>query len=120
LPAIAIWDGAYWGVLRGVFVHLALWHLAFNMYWLWVLGSRLELAIGHIWFLVFFLTAGFVSSSFQLAVSDSTGIVIQKDLQSAWAYFNRSSVYDALDEPDRAELDRKKAREIDSTIDSRA
>lgn len=74
LPAPAIWDGAYWGLLPGVFVHLELWHVAFNMYWLWVLGSRLELVIGHVWFLVFYLTAGFVSSAIQLAMSDSTGI----------------------------------------------
>src|SRR5262249_30627858 len=63
-----------WGLLPGVIVHLAIWHLAFNMYWLWVLGSRLELAIGHVRFLAFFVAAGFVSSSFQLAMSDSTGI----------------------------------------------
>src|SRR5258708_5381948 len=74
LPATEIWDGAYWGLLPGVFVHLALWHLAFNVYWLWTLGSRLESAIGHIRFLAFVLTAGFVSSALQLAVSDSTGI----------------------------------------------
>src|SRR5438105_15702725 len=47
---------------------------AVNAYLLWLLGSRLERAIGSLPFLGFFLVAACVSSSFQLAVSDSTGI----------------------------------------------
>lgn len=74
LPVTSIWDGAYWGLVTCVFVHFALWHIAFNLYWLWVLGGRLERAIGSLRFLGFFLVAAFVSSSFQLAVSDTTGI----------------------------------------------
>ena len=69
-----IWNGAYWAPISSVFVHFALWHLAFNVYWLWVFGSRLERAIGPLYYLFFFLVAAFVSSSFQLAVGDSTGI----------------------------------------------
>ena len=246
LPAAAIWDGAYWALLPCVFVHLALWHLVLNMSSLWLLGRRLELAIGHMRFLAFFLIAGFVSSSFQLALGDTTGIgasgvvyamfgfkwaardhfpsfleildrrtvrifvvwligcliatfleiweignaahvsgmlfggivagcfvlksrrrlmfaalaamlfcsatqlvwcpwsvtwlsnkayhahaserfsealalysrVIQRDPQSAWAYSNRGKVYEALDDPERAEIDRKRAREIDPTIEN--
>src|SRR5262249_3508810 len=55
------------------FVHLALWHLAFNMYWLWALGSRMERAIGSARFLAFVLTSAFVASTAELAVSDTTG-----------------------------------------------
>ena len=74
LPATAIWDGAYWALLTSVFVHYALWHLAFNVYWLWVLGSQVERSIGSLRFLALFVASAFVSSSFQLAVSDDTGI----------------------------------------------
>lgn len=69
-----IWSGRYWALVTSAFVHVALWHLAFNVYWLWVLGRRLEQAIGSLPFLAFFTVAAFVSSSFQLAVSDDTGI----------------------------------------------
>ena len=31
LPAPRIWDGAYWALLTSNFVHIALWHLAFNV-----------------------------------------------------------------------------------------
>lgn len=74
LPADSIWNGGYWALVTSAFVHFALWHVAFNVYWLWVLGSRLEQAIGSLRFLAFFVVSAIVSSSFQLSVSDSTGI----------------------------------------------
>ena len=74
LTADSIWNGGYWALFTSAFVHFALWHVAFNVYWLWVLGSRLERAIGSLPFLAFFVVSAFVSSSFQLAVSDDTGI----------------------------------------------
>lgn len=74
LPANSIWNGGYWALITSAFVHFALWHVAFNVYWLWVLGSRLERAIGSLPYLGFYVAAAFVSSSLQLAVSDTTGI----------------------------------------------
>ena len=69
LPANSIWNGGYWALVTSAFVHFALWHVAFNVYWLWVLGRRLEQAIGSLPYLGFFVVSAFVSSSFQLAVS---------------------------------------------------
>ncbi|PQO25363.1 hypothetical protein C5Y96_23770 [Blastopirellula marina] len=74
LPADSIWDGGYWALVTSAFVHLALWHVAFNVYWLRVLGSRLEEKIGSLKFLAFFVVAAMVSSSVQLAFSGDTGI----------------------------------------------
>ncbi len=74
VDAHSIWDGAYWGLITSCFVHFSLVHLAFNVYWLWVLGGRFELEYGSIAYLLFFAFAGFVSSSLQLALSDTTGI----------------------------------------------
>jgi GlpG protein len=74
LPADSIWRGAYWSLLSSVFVHLALWHVAFNAYWLWILGNRLEGAIGSLRFLAFVAAAAFLTSAYQLAVSDTTGM----------------------------------------------
>ncbi|MHC4369560.1 MAG: rhomboid family intramembrane serine protease [Planctomycetota bacterium] len=74
LPADSIWDGGYWALVTSAFVHFELWHVAFNVYWLSVLGSRLERVIGSLPYLGFFVVSAFVSSSFQLAVSDDTGI----------------------------------------------
>lgn len=74
LPGVFIWNGGYWALVTSAFVHVALWHVALNVYWLWVLGSRVERAIGSLPFLAFVIVSAFVSSSFQLAVTDNTGI----------------------------------------------
>ena len=38
--------GAPWTALTYMFVHAGFWHLALNMYTLWVLGPRVERAMG--------------------------------------------------------------------------
>jgi GlpG protein len=73
-PADAVYDGAYWALLSSVFVHVDLWHLAFNLYWLFHLGRWLEQTVGSGRWLAFVLGAGFVSSAAELAVSGGTGI----------------------------------------------
>jgi membrane associated rhomboid family serine protease len=73
-PSNSIWNGKYWALITSVFVHRALWHCAFNVYWLWVLGGTLERVIGPLRFLAFFLTAAIVSSGIEFAISGSTGI----------------------------------------------
>jgi membrane associated rhomboid family serine protease len=73
-PPDKIRAGAVWGFITSIFVHQALWHVAFNVYWLYVLGSRMERAIGWWRWLAFCLGAAFVSSGAEFAVSDSTGI----------------------------------------------
>ena len=74
LPAIEIWGGKYWALLSSVFVHRALLHFAFNVYWLWVLGGALEREIGPLRMLAFFTASAIVSSGVEFAVSGSTGI----------------------------------------------
>ena len=74
LSPVAIWNGAYWGLVTTNFVHFELWHVAFNVYGLWVLGSRCERVFGSIRFLAFFLASAMVNSAFELALSDTTGI----------------------------------------------
>ncbi len=69
-----IWDGKYWGLVTSVFVHTQLWHVAFNVYWLWILGGALERSIGHVYWLVFFIMAALVSSGIQFGTSGDTGI----------------------------------------------
>jgi GlpG protein len=73
LPANRVWDGAYWALISSAFVHLALWHVAFNVYWLWVLGGAVERALGPLPFVGLVLGSAIVSSSVQLGVSGSTG-----------------------------------------------
>jgi rhomboid protease GluP len=69
-----IWNGQWWALITSALLHVELWHLAFNLYWLWVLGGRLELQLGALRYLAFSLTAAFVTSAMQLTVSSETGI----------------------------------------------
>ena len=47
-PAIA--DGEYWRLLTAGFLHAGFFHLLFNMFSLWILGTMLEPAIGQLRF----------------------------------------------------------------------
>jgi len=74
LPANAVWNGQYWALITSAFVHFELWHVGLNVYWFWVLGSRLERTIGSPLYLAFILISAFITSSCQMSTSDSTGI----------------------------------------------
>ena len=74
LTSIGIRSGNYWGLITSVFTHVQLWHLFFNVYWLWILGGLLESTIGRLNWIGFFLIAAIISSGAQFAISDSTGI----------------------------------------------
>ena len=58
-PDAEIWAGSYWSLIASVFMHVQLWHLVLNLYWLWRLGSVLERTIGSRAYLIFFLASGF-------------------------------------------------------------
>src|SRR3982751_3866339 len=73
-PPERIYSGAYWGFITSAFVHEQLWHVAFNVYWLYLLGTKLELGIGHAKFVAFILAAAFVSSGAEFAIAGTTGI----------------------------------------------
>lgn len=67
-------EHAAWGLLTSCFVHEAFWHLALNVYWLWVLGSRVEKQIGALHYGLLTAVAGAVSSLGQALASDNPGI----------------------------------------------
>ena len=71
---VDIWTGAYWGLITTAFVHIGIWHVAFNMWWAKDFGAMLEPTMGRGKYIVFILAAAFVSSGAQLAFSSETGI----------------------------------------------
>ncbi|MGC6465386.1 MAG: rhomboid family intramembrane serine protease [Akkermansiaceae bacterium] len=72
--SVEIWKGSYWTLVTSVFVHERLFHILFNLYWLWIFGAAFERAVGSAKFFGFVVVSGFVSSSYQLAFSDNAGI----------------------------------------------
>lgn len=85
-PAEEIWDGAWHALVTSAFVHTAAIHLIFNAYWLYYFGSRFEREYGSLKFLAFCTAAAIVSSSFELAHSDTTGIGISGVVYALFAY----------------------------------
>jgi len=73
-PASAVWHGKVWLLVTSAFVHTQLWHLAFNVYWLWQLGQIVEQHLGRWKTVAFILGAAAFSSAAQLLIRDETGI----------------------------------------------
>jgi membrane associated rhomboid family serine protease len=57
LSRLAIADGEYWRLITAGFLHAGFFHLLFNMFSLYILGSLLEPAIGRVRFaLIYFVS----------------------------------------------------------------
>jgi len=75
-----IWNGRYYYLVTSVFLHanflqgVGITHLAFNVYWLFRMGSVLESTIGTLYYFLFWVAAAVVSSCAELAVTGDTGI----------------------------------------------
>ncbi|MDQ7823598.1 MAG: rhomboid family intramembrane serine protease [Candidatus Eremiobacteraeota bacterium] len=82
----AIWSGAYWGLLTSAFVHFALWHILFNMWWLKDFGALLEPTMGRMKYLIFIIFSAIVSSGAQLAFSGETGIGFSGVIYAMFGY----------------------------------
>lgn len=55
-------DGAYWRLITSTFLHTEIFHIALNMFALWIFGSFVEAALGRIRFLSLYLLCGFIGS----------------------------------------------------------
>jgi membrane associated rhomboid family serine protease len=69
-----IFNGSYWGLISSNFLHTELWHIGFNLYWLWFFGKKIEFESSKGFYALLILSSAFVSSIAQLSFSDDTGI----------------------------------------------
>lgn len=74
VPLSKIYAGAVWGLVTPTVLHYDVLHLAFNLYWLWVIGQAMECAIGTLRFVAFYVLAAAVGTCGQILVSGPTGI----------------------------------------------
>ncbi len=58
--------GEYYRILTSIFLHGSLWHLAVNMYSLWIIGNQVENFVGKFKFLAIYLMSGLMGSLFSL------------------------------------------------------
>ena len=68
-----ILGGEYYRLFTAMFLHFGVSHLANNMLVLLVLGEKMEKALGHIKYLIFYLASGVAANGISLAVQVRTG-----------------------------------------------
>ena len=81
-----IWDGAWWSLITSAFVHVDVFHMLFNMLFLWILGRALERSIGPARWLGFIVLTAFVSSAAELAASENTGLGFSGVLYAVFSF----------------------------------
>lgn len=69
-------DGAWWQLLTSAFTHVEIWHIAMNMFALFVFGPALEGIIGRARFLMVYLVSGLAGSVLVLWLSASDGSTV--------------------------------------------
>lgn len=68
-PLEAFMDGQVWRIVTPIFIHFDVFHLLFNMYWLVVLGTQIELFRGPVRMAIFTLLSAAASNLGQFAWS---------------------------------------------------
>jgi membrane associated rhomboid family serine protease len=67
--------GDWWRLITATFLHASVWHIAFNMYALWWLGSVIEGAIGSARFVLLYLVSGLTGSAGALLLDPTKPVV---------------------------------------------
>jgi len=70
-PLAAGMEGQYWRLVTPAFLHFGWLHLAFNCLWLWELGRRVEIAVGHLNTLMLCLSVAVICNVSQFVYSGS-------------------------------------------------
>jgi len=72
-PAVA--NGDWWRLITSAFLHANLIHIAFNMYFLWFVGTAVEAALGRGRFLAVYLISGLAGSAGALVFTPTSPTV---------------------------------------------
>jgi membrane associated rhomboid family serine protease len=72
-PSVA--NGDWWRLITCAFLHASLLHIAFNMYFLWFVGSAVEQVLGRGRFVLVYLVSGLAGSAGALVINPRTPTV---------------------------------------------
>lgn len=64
----------YLTLFTAMFMHGGFGHIAGNMLYLWIFGNNVEHRFGHLWFLIFYVSAGLASNFAQIAIGPDSVI----------------------------------------------
>ncbi len=71
----SIRDGEYYRLLTGIFLHGSIFHLLFNCYALYTMGSQIENYLGRVKYVIIYLFSGIVGSLFSMSFSGNVGSI---------------------------------------------
>jgi membrane associated rhomboid family serine protease len=69
IPRLVVTKGYVWQVITYMFLHGGFFHLALNMFIVWMFGSRIEAVLGSGRFMRFYLICGIGGAAMQFAVA---------------------------------------------------
>ncbi len=69
IPALVVRGEAVLTLLTSMFIHGGVFHLLGNMLYLYIFGDNVEDAMGHLRYLLFYITCGLAASALQIAVN---------------------------------------------------
>jgi membrane associated rhomboid family serine protease len=72
VPAEIVDGRGYYTLISSMFVHGGWFHLASNMLFLWIFGDNIEVLLGHVGYLIFYLLGGVAASGTQILASPSS------------------------------------------------
>jgi len=69
-----IFNGSYWGLITSNFLHTEIWHIGFNLYWIWFFGKKIEFESTRGFYSLLIFSSALVSSVAEISFSENTGI----------------------------------------------
>jgi membrane associated rhomboid family serine protease len=69
MPVEGVAEGEWYRLFTSMFLHEAVWHIAFNMLGLWWLGGPLEQALGRVRYIALYLISGLAGSAFTYLIA---------------------------------------------------
>ena len=60
-------SGEWWRLLTAMFIHAGIWHLGFNLYFLWAVGRACEQIFGSLTYAVIYIASGLIASMVSVA-----------------------------------------------------
>ena len=71
----SIRNGQYYRLLTGIFLHGSIWHIFFNCYALYIIGTQIETFMGKTKFLIIYFFSGIMGSLFSMTFGGATASI---------------------------------------------
>lgn len=89
----SVWASQPWRLLTPMLLHFSIWHILFNMFWLYDLGSLIEKKEGKLFYVVLIVVASLVSGLLQFAIEGPRFGGMSGVVYALFAYIWISSKY---------------------------